>query len=169
MRSFLFVLAACGSSGSDAPVDASSVDAAVPCLVSANYADLGTKTGSTSQGPATLTIVLDAGPPRDSFFIKLNAGKGVFAAGLANGTYPIANAELSLATCGLCVNLIADIVTGQGPSGFYFATGGSVTLTSTQPPAGTLTNITLHEVTSDGTPVNSGCTSKIGTMQFSGT
>jgi len=127
------------------------------------------KTGTTSQGPTTMTIVLDPGPPRDSFFLKLNTGKGVFAGGLATGTFPISGAELSQATCGMCVNIIADIVAMQGPSKFYFATGGSVTLTSHTPPAGTLTNVTFHEVTANGDPINSGCVSMIGAMQFSGT
>src|SRR5215207_4385982 len=131
MRIALVLIAACGGGGSDAPIDAPIVpnEAVVPnCLVPANYGDLGTKTGTTSLGPTTATIVLDAAPPRDSFFLKLNAGKGVFSAGLANGTYTIAGAELSQATCGLCVNILADIG-NQGPTKFFFATGGTVTLT----------------------------------------
>jgi hypothetical protein len=171
MRFLVILLAACGGSGSDTPVDSppNNGDAAATCLVPASYADLGAKSGTTSQGPTTMTIVLDPGPPRDSFFLKLNTGKGVFVGGLANGTYPIAGAELSQDTCGMCVNIIADIVAGSGPSKFYFATGGSVTLTGTQPPAGNLTNVALREVTAAGTPVNTGCTTMISALQFSGT
>jgi len=172
MRGFLgfVVLGACGGGSSDAPTqtDAPNPDSGVTCLISGNYADLGAKSGTTSQGPTTMTIVLDPGPPRDSFFLKLTTGKGVFAGGLATGTFPITGAELSTTTCGLCVNIIADIVTMQGPTKFYFATAGSVTLTSHTPPVGTLTNVTFQEVTVSGAPVNSGCTSMISAMQFSG-
>lgn len=145
-----------------APPDA----AAAQCLVPATYGDLGAKTGTTAQGPTTLTIVLDPGPPRDSFFLKLAAGKGVFTGGLATGTYPITADEADFNACGLCVNIIADIVAGQGPSKFYFATSGSVTLTATEPPAGTLANVTLEEVTVAGAPAGSGCATTITAMSF---
>ena len=170
MRGALLVLvAACGGGGSDNPgVDAKIfLDAPPPnCLVMANYGDLGTKTGTTSLGPSTATIVLDPNAPRDSFFLKLVAGKGVFAGGLANGTYTIAGAELMQGNCGLCVNILADIG-NQGPSKFYFATGGTVTLTATTPPAGSLANVTLTEVDSGGAALNTGCTTTITAMQFS--
>jgi hypothetical protein len=114
-----------------------------------------------------LTIVLDAGPPRDSFFLKLNSGEGAFAGGLANGTFEISGADADFSNCGLCVNLIADIVAGSGPSKFYFASSGSVTLTSTSPPAGTLENVVLREVTVSGATVPGGCTGSIAAMAFS--
>jgi len=167
-------LAACSDSGTespaiDAPVtaDSSNADASSGCLVSTNYGALGAKTGTTAQGPTTLTITLDAGPPRDTFFLKLNTGKGVFAGGLANGTYTLSGADLDFNNCGLCVNVIGDIVAGQGPSQFFFATAGSVTLTSTSPPAGSLSNVTFTEVTLSGAPVDGGCTSSIASMTFS--
>ena len=163
-----FLLAAC----SDDPqqlVDASSTDApydTARCLITGHYGALGTKTGSAMQGSTTSTIVLDGGPPRDSFFLKLNMGKGVFTAGLANGTYPLAGADLDFNNCGLCVNIIADIVSMQGPSKFYFADGGTVSLTGTSPPAGTLSNVTFKEVTSGGAPVSGGCVASIASMTF---
>jgi len=171
MRRFVFgLLAACGGGGGDTPVDAPvSIDSPPnnpACLISSNYGDLGTKTGTTTLGPSTATIVLDPGPPRDSFFMKLTTGKGVFAAGLATGTFTIAGAELAQSTCGLCVNILADISTG-GPSKFFFATGGTVTLTSHTPPIGTLSNVALHEVAVDGTPISGGCTTSISAMAFS--
>lgn len=170
MRGILILagLAACSDGGSSAPADATSVDAPpnnAACLVMASYGDLGTKTGTTSLGPTTATIELDAGPPRDSFFLKLTDGMGVFAGGLATGTFTIAGAELSRNTCGLCVNILADIGMG-GPAKFYFATAGSVTLTSHTPPAGTLTNVTLREVDVSGNPTGT-CTTAIGAMAFS--
>lgn len=169
MRRFIILLAACGGGGSSLPGDAPMAPVDSPnnpsCLVSANFGDVGTKTGTTSLGPTTATIVLDAGPPRDSFFIKLVDGKGVFTGGLANGTYTIAGAELVQGNCGLCVNLLADIGSG-GPAKFFFATAGSVTLTSTSPPAGSLSNVTLRETDANGNPQGT-CTTAISAMQFS--
>ena len=144
----------------DAPYDTTT------CLIQGFYGALAPLVGTTSQGPTTSTIVLDPGPPRDSFFLKLNTGKGVFTAGLAIGTYPLTGAELTSTTCGACVNIIADIVSGQGPSKFYFATGGTLTLSATQPPAGSLANVTFHEVTSGGAMVPGGCTARIDSMAF---
>jgi len=41
-----------------------------------------------------------------------------------------------------------------------------VTLTSTQPPVGTLSNVTFKEVTSGGAPVAGGCVASITSMTF---
>jgi hypothetical protein len=170
VRSVLSVvlIAACGGSGDpliiiDGPP---TVDSPPICLIEGDYGDVGSKTGTTSLGPTTSTIVLDPGPPRDSFFLKLTSGNGVFAGGLQTGTFTIAGADLNSQTCGLCVNLLADIGS-MGPSKFYFATGGTVTLTSHTPPAGTLSNVTMQEVTSGGAAVPGGCTGSIDAMTFS--
>jgi hypothetical protein len=163
----LFAIAACGG-GSDDPASDAPADAfdTAGCLIAGNYGDLGSKTGTTTLGPSTVTIVLDAGPPRDSFFLKLVTGKGAFAGGLATGTFALSGADLDFNNCGLCVNLLADIG-NMGPAKFYFATAGSVTLTSTTPPVGTLSGVTLHEVTSGGQPILGGCTASIDAMAFS--
>lgn len=165
----LLGLCACGDDGGSA-VDAPSGNDAYDttrCLIAGDYGALGAKTGTTSQGPTTLTVVLDPGPPRDSFFIKLNAGKGVFAGGLVNGAFQISGADAQSPNCGLCVNIIADIVAMQGPSKFYFATAGSVTLTSTQPPVGTVTDLAFVEVGVNGDVMPGGCTATIDSMSFS--
>jgi hypothetical protein len=162
---FTLLLVACSDDPAAPAVDATgggdSGGDEARCLVKADHGDLGTLTGATGAGmsPTSLTITLDAGPPRDSFFINLKNG-------LAAGTYAIQGAEADATTCSLCVNLIADIVAMQGPTKFYFATAGSVTLTATQPPAGTLTNVTFVETSVAGEPLDSGCTSRIGAMSF---
>lgn len=166
----VLALAACSDSGTDTPVDAAGGSDAYDtarCLIAGHYGALGSVTGTTAQGDTTLTVTLDPGPPRDTFFLKLNAGRGVFAGDLANGTYALAGADLDFNTCGLCVNVVADIVAMQGPSKFYFATAGSVTLTSTSPPAGSLSNLTFTEITGAGAPVAGGCTGSIDSMSFS--
>lgn len=163
-------LGACGDDGGGSAVDApSGADAydTARCLIAGDYGALGALTGTTSQGPTTLTVVLDMGPPRDSFFIRLMAGRGAFAGGLATGTFPLTGADAASATCGLCVNIIADIVAMQGPSKFYFATSGSVTLTSTQPPIGSVSNLSFVETGVNGDVVPGGCTATIESMSFS--
>lgn len=167
----LLVLGACGNDppagadapggGPDAPYDTAR------CLIAGLYGDLGTKTGTTSQGPTTLTITLDAGPPKDSFFLKLTAGKGAFTGGLANGTFTITGADAQFSNCGLCTNIIANIDPTTGPAKFYFADSGTVTLTSTSPPAGSLSNVHLVETNvGTGAAVPNGCIATIAAMTF---
>lgn len=166
-------LAACSSESDpmQTPDAAPSIDAPaapVGCLIPGDYGALGAKTGAANTiSPNSLTVVLDAGPPRDSLFVKLNANTGVFAGGLATGTFTITGAESSLATCGLCVSLSADIVSGVGPTKLYFAQSGSVTITSTDPVAGSAQNLTLAEINLSGMAVTNGCTSKITSVAFS--
>ncbi|MBL9016892.1 MAG: hypothetical protein JNL83_22075 [Myxococcales bacterium] len=166
----LAAAAACGDSDPAVPVDsAATADApydTATCQILGFYGDLGTKVGSTSLGPTTSTIVLDPGPPRDSFLLKLNTGKGVFAAGLATGTFTLAGADLDFSNCGACISIVADIGM-MGPGKFYFATAGMLTLTATQPPAGSIQGVTFHEVTSAGAVVPGGCVARIDRMAFS--
>ena len=168
-RVFCCFVLACGGGDdpgnpADAPPGNDAFDTA-RCLIAGDYGDLGTKMGTTSLGPTTSTIVVDPGPPRDSFFLRLASGKGVFAGGLQTGTFTLAGAELATQTCGVCVNLLADIG-NTGPQKFYFADGGTVTLTATSPPAGSIANVTIHEVDSGGAAVPGGCTGVIDAMAF---
>jgi hypothetical protein len=170
-RCLLVALAACGGDDTMATIDAApQIDSApANCLVMADYGALGAKTGTAgTMGGVTATVTLDAGPPRDTFFLKMVTGKGVFAGGINPGTYTISGVDAQYLNCGLCVHIIADIVTGAGPSKFYFADSGSVTLTSTAPPiAGSATNLTFKEVDiSSGQFVTNGCTSTIGSISF---
>lgn len=165
----LVLVAACSDSSGSSP-DASTPDAAYDtarCLITGHYGDLGAKTGSTTLGPTALSITLDAGPPRDVFLVRLTDGRGTFATGgLRTGTFTLSGDDLNLNTCGLCLSITADIGM-NGPTKFYFATAGSVTLTSTQPPAGTLSNVMLQEITSNGAAVPGGCTGSVDAMAFS--
>ena len=138
------------------------------CLIKGNFGAVGSITGTATMGANTLSATLDPGPPRDALFIKLVTGKGVFAGGVAPGTYNIAGVDTGYNTCGLCVHIIADIVTGQGPSKFYFADTGMVTLTSTAPIAGSAANLFLSEVDiNSGQKVAGGCVGMIESVSFS--
>src|SRR5262245_44900573 len=116
----LLALTACSESAST-PTDADAYDTA-RCLIKGSYGDLGALTGSAGMmGGISMTATLDPGPPRDTFYIKMVSGKGVFTGGVGPGTYSIAGADASFVNCGLCVHIIADIVSGVGPTKFYFA------------------------------------------------
>ena len=171
MRSIipLVLLAACGGDGSSSP-DAAMPDAAYDtarCLIKGHYGDAGSLTATASMGGITAT--LDAGPPRDTFYLKMTQGRGVFTGGVMPGTYTIAGADAGYTTCGLCVHIIADIVSGSGPTKFYFADSGTVTLTSTTAPiAGSAMNLHFREVDALGTgaPIAGGCEATIAAISF---
>ena len=164
----LAALAACSADPPPPLLDGSNIDAdpQARCLIPADYGGLGARTGTPDLTVAnSLTVVLEAGPPKDDFFVKLVAGKGAFAGGIATGTFPITGADATFTSCGLCINVIADIVAGQGPTKFYAADAGSVTLTATNPIAGSAQNLHFVETTIDGTVVP-GCTATVASISF---
>ena len=129
----LLVACACSDSAptiiNDAAPDAFDTNR---CLITGNYGALGSLTGTRGMTATatTATMTLDPGPPRDTFFVKLEPNRGVFASGVMPGTYTIGGVDAGFSTCGLCVNIVADIVAGTGPTKFYFAESGMVTLTT---------------------------------------
>ena len=164
----LIALAACGGDDAMTTPDAPSMPDAYDtarCLIKGDFGAVGSVMGSATMGASTLSATLDAGPPRDSFFIKLVTGKGVFTSGLAAGTYTIAGADAGYLTCGLCVHIIADI-TSTGPSKFYFADAGSVTLASTAPVMGSATNLHFAEVDIGTGAKIPGCEGTIASITF---
>jgi hypothetical protein len=169
----LWPLAACSDSPSTTPIDSAVVrmDAydTARCLIKGDFGAVGALTGvAGNTGGVTMTATLEAGPPRDTFFVKMVTGKGVFSGGVAPGTYTIAGVDANYLNCGLCVHIIADIVTGQGPSKFYFADSGTMTLTSTTAPiAGSGQDLHLREVDiNTGAFVTGGCEASIGSVTF---
>lgn len=176
MRHALLLLAvACGAcSGSSSSPDAKPADAydTAKCLIKGNYGALGSVTGSAGStgGATTVTVTLDPGPPgKDDFFLKLVPNKGAFMSGApAPGTYTIAGADAAYNGCGLCTLIIADIMPTTGPSKFYFAHSGSVTLTSVTPPIhGTASNLEFAEIDiATGNEVTGGCTASITSVDF---
>lgn len=169
----LVALAACSDSPSqsiDAPAQMPDAFDTARCLVMGNYGALGSLTGTRAMTATatTATMTLDPGPPRDTFFVKLEPNRGVFSSGVAPGTYTIAGDDAGFTTCGLCVNIVADIVSGAGPTKFYFADAGMVTLTSTTTPVtGSAQNVHFREVDiSSGQFVTGGCSSTIESVSF---
>jgi hypothetical protein len=165
----LIVIAACGGESSttpDAPGQSPDAFDQSQCLVEGDYGAVGAITGTATMGSGTLSATLDAGPPRDVFFIKLVSGKGVFAGSPQPGTYTISGADADYNNCGLCVHIIADLVAGQGPSKFYFADSGTVTLTSTTNVAGSAMNLHFNEVDLTSGAVIPGCQATMTSISF---
>ena len=118
--------------------------------------------------------LLNADP--DALVLELYAGFGGFGSGdIRPGTYQLTGSDAQYASCGICLRLFTDL-TGSGSQTMakdqYFATGGSITLTTTTGSnfSASLSNVTMTHVTigSDftSTPVGD-CNSAItsGTMQ----
>lgn len=175
MRIAIAVIALTSACSSDPPqmaVADASPDAfdTARCLVKGNYGALGSLTGTRNMTATatTATMTIDPGPPRDTFFVKLEPNRGVFSTGVKPGTYAISGVDAGFSTCGLCVHIVADIVSGSGPTKFYFAESGSVTLTSTTTPVtGSAQNIVFREVDiNSGQFVTNGCSATIDSVSF---
>jgi hypothetical protein len=166
-----------GAAGTDA--GSTKLDAGTPpnpahCKVDSDLGviDSFTLTGcyyGTDQGGDWIQGNFAYNDDRDVVILELNEGRGAFSGRLAPGTYELAGADLNYETCGLCVLLVADYA-DQGPT--YFATGGTVTLTSVEGRlAGTLEGITFDHVTIDerthvSTKVDDGCRARLERMSF---
>ena len=93
----------------------------------------------------------------------------MFTGGIMPGTYTIAGVDMGFTTCGLCSNVIADIIAGQGPSKFYQLDSGTVTFTTTTAPfMGNAANLHFAEVDiNSGTKISGGCEATISSVTFS--
>ena len=112
------------------------------------------------------------GAPNDIVQLELWDGQGVFAGTtVKTGTYQITGAELSYATCGVCLRAAGDKGTASAKT--YFATAGTVEVTSVGA-AGTaltakITNATFAEVDAMNAKVTNGCTTALAGVSVSGT
>jgi hypothetical protein len=188
-------LAACGgddgdgvtpvgdATGPDAPTDARVIDAPVVCTVSTeDFGDAGALTPSLCiQDPGddattenddviVMRAPLEAGTPFDELELQLWAGYGALENGFASGTYPITGDELRYSTCGVCVFLSTDRTDESTYVDDYFATGGTVTLTSVDGVlTGSVSGLTFEHVTLDSgdtEPVGDGCDTAVGAATF---
>jgi hypothetical protein len=112
--------------------------------------------------------------PMDVLQIELWDGRGAFTGGLVvPGTYPITGAELSRDTCGICVRGLGG--KGTADEMEYFATGGSVTVTTVTLGGGAfsaeVTGIDFGEIDATaGTPITTDqCTATVARSQIDGT
>jgi len=162
----LLALAGCGDERISLDVDAACQVGA--CQVVADYGELGDVGGTADAIADTLLfagIVDDeCGERRVSFSIKLINGRGVFAGGIAPGTYSIAGAERAPETCGACIRLEVSAMC-------YFASAGTLVLTSTENDlAGRLTGTSFRPIScATDQPIAVDCASRIDSMSFSET
>lgn len=115
---------------------------------------------------------LDATEPEDYLYFELYAQYGAFAGGdITTGTFPLAEDDAAYSSCGACVMVGADVTDG-GVGNWYFASAGTLTLTSvTGRLSGSLSNVTLKRVIkdADGYPSDTptfDCFTKIPSASF---
>jgi hypothetical protein len=157
-------------------------DAAVTCGFAANlgtptfvdsYADVGFELDPATEVYFEGFMNADVTP--DVFEVELFGGIGVFADGIATGTYELTGDEQSWETCGLCVTLYSKLDENTWEANqYYMPTGGTVTLTSVNGRlTGTASNLSMRHVDIDWdtfvtTPVNDGCATQVASVGFDG-
>jgi len=100
-------------------------------------------------------------------YMELVEERGVFReTGIEPGSYALDGAELDLETCGICLRLLADETTDERTC--YLATGGTLTLTSTEDRLiGGLEAVTFRPITCfEFEPIDNGCSSAIEHLEF---
>jgi hypothetical protein len=185
-----FVLVGCAAPASDTggddgvTPDASTTPDGTPsvtCPLAATVADAGSLSALKSQRcnvPGSmgtkkwyrLSATLP-GAPMDVVPLELWDGQGGFAGGtVRTGTFQITGAELAYSTCGVCLRAAGD--KGTAAEKTYFATGGTVEVTSVGAAGTTLsakiTNATFAEVNAMNVKVTNGCTTALAGATVSG-
>lgn len=164
------------SMSTDAPAQ---MDAALNCTASATYSPtIGADNSQVDDVPAMgqtphqqyLDALINNDQMPDQLEIALVAGRGAFTGGdIKTGTFQL---DTALTSCGACGLLITDVAGQNQFADFYFATSGTLTLTSVETNlTGTLTNVTFQHVMKDamGRPTNTpadDCTSTIASVAF---
>ncbi len=185
----------CGGDDAEVAVDAADVDAAIEidagvdaaqhvCLTEPTFgaatlasqqATSGGGTGASDPDSVVFTAAANADLTPDLFEFELYKGFGVFSVGsIQPGTYTISGAELNYATCGICPRIFTDFdeATQMTAEQQYYATGGTITITSVTPDlTGTVSDLTFEEVTInpttfESTPVPGGCSTSITSASF---
>ena len=175
------------NNGDDAPMPDASTTPDSPtqmamCPMAATTADTGALTAIKSQRcnvPGTMGAQkwyrLSASLPgqaTDIVQLELWDAKGAFTGGTVQpGTYQLTGAELSMATCGVCLRAVGD--KGTAGAKQYFATAGTVVVTTVGAAgttfAATVTSATFAEVDATGAKVTGGCSAALAGAQVSGT
>jgi len=139
------------------------------CTADVDYGD-GTLTNQEIAAaglPDALVVIGDLNADPDGIVIEMYSGFGAMADGIVPGTYILAGDDLNYATCGLCVRLFTETADDG-----YFATGGSVLITSVEPTvvidlsAVTFEHVTIDGTTFESTPHADGCTSELNSAGF---
>lgn len=170
MKRALALLVAIGCSDPDQPTYTTDIDAdSTGCGTIPHYGALGSISGNAGTvGTApTLAIRIEGNADYDVLFIKLVASNGVFAAGLAPGSYDLGGADLDLWNCGLCVQVLTQYGYDQTSDKSYAADSGHVTLTSISPIIGSASDLAFTEVDKLDHKITGGCQTTIKSISFS--
>lgn len=158
-----------GSPGATCPLAAAMGDAGSLSALKSQRCNVPGTMGTKKWYRLSATL---PGAPTDIVQLELWDGQGVFAGTtVKTGTYQITGAELAYGTCGVCLRAAGD--KGTAGAKTYFATGGTVEVTSVGA-AGTaltakITNATFAEVNSTNAKVPGGCTTALAGVTVSGT
>jgi hypothetical protein len=162
----LLALAGCEDETISLDIDAACQPGA--CQVAADYGELGALSGTADAFADQLVwagmVDDECGAHRVHLSIKLINGRGVFAGGIAPGTYAISGAERDAETCGACVRLEVSAMC-------YFASAGTLVLSSTEVDlVGRLTDARFRPIScATDQPITIDCASSIDSMSFSET
>ena len=161
-----------------------------PCGTPTSYGtpSLTSQTGmyfTASGEPDTVAYdgQMSLGSPADFLLLGfVGISGGPYGHGFTTATIPLTGNQLSFSTCDACVSVVSHCTNCSNiaidPSQIdgvqYFATGGTIALTSIDAGVhnitGTLSNVTLAHVTfnanGDAIPVNDGCTTSITSASF---
>jgi hypothetical protein len=201
LLSAVLIAAACGGGGGgdpDAPV-INRIDARVGGIDAPPSSNCGAPSagyGTPVVDPAQQASVHDAASgvyfgisllntDFDMFQLQLYDGFGVFTGGtVTTGTFPLTGDEINFATCGVCLLIFSntldtdadgapDDLSLDDPTRNYYASAGSVTITSLTPNlTGTVTGLVLDHVTVDvaggsfTSTVVGDCSTSITSMAF---
>ncbi len=139
------------------------------CLADADYGAATVSNQLVDDGlPDGLVVGGELNADADLLVVELYAGFGAMSGGIVPGTYALAGDDLNYATCGLCLRLFSEDTEDAG----YFATGGTVTITSVSPNAvidvsnATFEHVEVDPTTFESTPHADGCTSAITSASF---
>jgi hypothetical protein len=195
----LTILACGGGGGTKTPDPDAASSAPVVCTATTTYGSASIVAGGSAYAFTFAQITADgsnglidanqgfkgklnADAMPDSFEIDLYEGFGAFGSGsgeIAKGTYTLSGDDLSFQKCGLCVQIYTDLDADGAPTEFYFATAGSVTLSSVGTPtgsnvstgtlAGSLSNVAFAQWDGSADAAMGSCTSSITSLSFSGT
>jgi hypothetical protein len=124
---------------------------------------------------------LNADDEPDLFEIDLYEGFGAFpgSGGIKTGSFTLSGDDLSFQNCGLCTQIYTNIGSDGSPADLYFATAGTVDLTSVGTPtgsnvstgtlSGSLSNVSFAHWDGSNDAAYGDCTSSITSLMFSGT
>jgi hypothetical protein len=125
----------------------------------------------TTDSGTSLLFLLNSDPRPDIVALDLYDNMGGHVVVNATGTFPLSSSDAELSTCGVCVEIFADVdKTTTTPSQTYLASRGTLKLTKfdTTGVAGSLTNLELRQVDSSAAQdIPNGCIVTIDDAEFS--